>query len=327
MVPLRIVFMGTPDFAVPSLQALLDAHCNVVAVYTRAPKPKGRGHHIQKSPVHQLAEQNTIPVYTPKTLRVEEAQAEFCALKPDLVIVAAYGLILPVAVLEVPRYGCLNIHGSLLPRWRGAAPVPRAILAGDRESGVCLMKMEEGLDTGPVYASCRMPITSTMTAQDLMTALSLEGAKLLIEKLALIISGACLAVAQPEEGVIYAAKLEKHESVLDWSLPAASLARQVRAFTPWPAATFVFQGDVIKVLSADVVTLDHQSATRPQVGTILDANMTIQCGDSVNHDSGFLGIALRLKILQRPGKGPVTGAEFFRGLRLKTGDMLDELSS
>ncbi len=323
MIPVRIVFMGTPDFAVPALQALFDAHYDVVAVYTRAPKPKGRGHQVQKSPVHLLAEQKGIPVYTPKTLRVEEAQAVFAALKPDLAIVAAYGLILPVSVLEAPRYGCLNIHGSLLPRWRGAAPVSRAILAGDQESGVCLMKMEEGLDTGPVYASHRLPITSVMTAQNLMTALSLEGAKLLIEKLALIISGECQAVAQPEEGVTYAAKLEKHESALDWSLPAATLARQVRAFTPWPAATFVFQGDVIKVLSADVVTLDHQSDVRHQVGTILDANMMIQCGDAADQTSGC-SIALHLKTLQRPGKGPVTGAEFLRGLRLKAGDTLVE---
>lgn len=299
--PLRIVFMGTPDFAVPALQALLVGSHQVIAVYTRPPKPKGRGHAVQKSPVHLVAEAASVPVYTPKTLRPPEDQATFAALAPDLAIVAAYGLILPVPVLEATRLGCLNLHASLLPRWRGAAPIQRAILAGDTETGVCLMRMEAGLDTGPVYARGVVPITPTTTAPILQEALARVGADLLTTHLDGIAAGTLAAVSQPDEGVTLAPKLEKAEARLDWSRPAVELDRQIRAFTPWPGATFALAGEDIKVLAAQVC--DVTEAHPP--GTLLDESFTVACGSG----------ALRLVTVQRPGRGPTDGAACLRGLQ------------
>ena len=316
--PLRLIFMGTPDFAVPALRFLLNAdRFEVVAVYTRAPKPKGRGHQVQKTPVHELAEARRVPVFTPKTLRNEEAQAAFVAqaseLGADMAIVAAYGLILPKAVLEAPRLGCLNLHGSILPRWRGAAPIQRAILAGDAQSGVCLMGMEEGLDTGPVFASGTVDITDDMTAPDLQVALAELGARLLDEHLGAIASGALLSVPQVEDGMTYAAKIEKHEALIDWREDARAIDRKVRAFTPWPSAAFMLDTadgknpERVKILAATVV----ESEATATAGTLLSADGVIACGN---------GTALKLETVQRAGRGACDGASFLRGLRMSVGE-------
>ncbi len=305
---LRLVFMGTPDFAVPALQALLAGPHTVVAVYTRPPKPKGRGHAVQKSPVHQIAETAGVPVYTPKTLRNPDDQAAFAALAPDLAVVAAYGLILPVPVLEAARCGCLNLHASLLPRWRGAAPIQRAILAGDTETGVCLMRMEAGLDTGPVYARGVVPITSETTAPALQATLAQLGADLLKAHLDAIAHGTLPAIPQPDAGVTLAPKIEKAEARLDWSRPAVELERQIRAFTPWPGATFTLGAEEIKVLAATVRPTPHTAAP----GTLLAEGLTFACGAD----------ALQLLTVQRPGRNPTDGAACLRGLHLAPGSVL-----
>lgn len=309
--PLRIVFMGTPDFAVPALRFLLANAHEVVAVYTRAPKPRGRGHQVQKTPVHLLAEEQSIPVFTPKTLRTEEAQAEFAAHRADMAIVAAYGLLLPLPVLSAPRLGCVNLHGSLLPRWRGAAPVQRAILAGDAQSGLCLMRMEEGLDTGAVFASGVVDIAPNMTAPELMSALATMGAQLLADNLEKIASGDLTPVPQTEEGVLYAAKIEKGEALLDWTERAEVLERKVRAFVPWPCACFCLGesqgGESVKVLEARVVATDATA----QAGTLLSPEGIVACGE---------GTALQLVTVQRAGRGACDGAAFLRGLRMAVGE-------
>jgi len=304
--PLRLAFMGTPEFSVPALQALLAAGHQVVAVYTQPPRPKGRGHQVVKSPVHVAAEAAGIPVYTPLKLRDPADQATFAAHNLDLAVVAAYGLILPQAILDAPRAGCLNIHASLLPRWRGAAPIQRSILAGDSESGVCLMRMEAGLDTGPVYSRAVVPITATTTATTLHDALSAAGSQLLARDVAAIAAGTLPAVAQPEEGVTYAAKLTREDSKLDWQKSAAELERQIRALTPWPGTEFTLNGEALKVQAAEL------AEGTGQPGTLLDDQFTVACGQG----------ALRLLKVQRPGRGPVTGAEAVRGLQLVRGAQL-----
>jgi len=304
--PLRLAFMGTPEFSVRALQTLIDAGHDVVAVYTQPPRPKGRGHQVVKSPVHQAAEAAGIPVFTPLKLRDPVDQAAFAALNLDLAVVAAYGLILPPPILEAPVGGCLNIHASLLPRWRGAAPIQRSILAGDSESGVCLMRMEAGLDTGPVYSRAQVPITAETTAVSLHDALSAAGAELLGRDVVAIAHGRLAAVPQPEEGVTYAAKLTREDSLLEWSRDAAQLDRQVRALTPWPGTMFTLQGETIKVLEARPV----EGQGTP--GTVLDNTFTVACGTG----------ALQLLKVQRPGRAAVTGAEAQRGLQLAVGASL-----
>lgn len=300
---LRLAFMGTPDFALPALQALLDSPHEVVTVYTRAPKPKGRGHEVQKTPVHLLADSYGVLVRTPRTLRDADEQAHFASLRLDLAIVAAYGLILPKPVLDAPKMGCLNLHASLLPRWRGAAPIQRAIMAGDTESGVCLMDMEEGLDTGGVYAHGTVPITADTTGQSLHDTLSSLGGELLLAHLDAIAAGELQPVPQPDKGVTYAAKIEKAEARIDWSLPAATIERKLRAFTPWPACEFTFGNEVLKLLKAELVE------GRGAPGTLLDDRFTVACGEG----------ALRLVTVQRPGRGPVEGAACLRGLQATIG--------
>ncbi len=303
---LRIAFMGTPDFAVPALSALISGPHEVVAVYSQPPKPKGRGHQLQPSPVHALAERHHIPVFTPKTLRDPVEQEKFSALNLDLAVVAAYGLILPQVVLDAPRAGCVNLHGSLLPRWRGAAPIQRAILAGDAETGICLMKMEAGLDTGPVYARAALPITAQTTSSELHDDMAKLAARLLMQHLDAIAEGQLPALPQSDAGVTYAQKVEKSEARLDWRRPAIELERKVRAFTPWPGAEFELAGEVLKVIAAEVVP---QSGV---VGVLLDDQFTIACGEG----------ALRLTLVQRPGRTPVDGAACLRGLHLSAGTRL-----
>ncbi|MBX6323383.1 MAG: methionyl-tRNA formyltransferase, partial [Rhodospirillaceae bacterium] len=249
-VPLRLAFMGTPAFAVPSLEALLDAGHDVVAVYTQPPRPAGRGKRPMPSPVHEVALVRGLVVRTPRSLRKPAEAAAFAALRLDAAVVVAYGLILPKAILEAPRLGCINLHASLLPRWRGAAPIQRAILAGDAETGVSVMLMDEGLDTGPVLATDRTAIGPQTTAAELQEELATRGARLLVATLAAYADGEVKPVPQPSTGATYAPKLTREEGRIDWSQPASALDRQIRAFAPWPGAWFERAGERIKVLAA-----------------------------------------------------------------------------
>jgi methionyl-tRNA formyltransferase len=305
---LRLAFMGTPDFAASSLRALIDAGHDVVCVYSQPPRPAGRGHQVQRSPVQVLAEDRGIPVRTPKSLRNAEAQAEFAALDLDCAVVAAYGLILPQPILDAPRMGCLNIHASLLPRWRGAAPIQRAILAGDAETGVTIMQMDAGLDTGAMLLKDSVPITAETTAGSLHDALAKMGAGLIVQALDGLAEGRLTAEPQPDEGVTYAAKLSRDDGRLDWSQPADFIERQVRALNPWPGVWFDLGSERIKVLAAEPA----QSAPSAAPGTLLDDTLTVACADG----------AVRLIRVQRPGKAPVDGAAFLRGFNVTVGSVL-----
>ncbi len=306
--PLRLIFMGTPDFAVPALHALRAAGHEIKTVYCQPPKPAGRGHEIQKTPIHRAAEEMGLEVRTPKTLRDEAEQSHIKSLAPDAIIVAAYGLILPQAVLDIPRLGCFNIHGSLLPRWRGAAPIHRSLLAGDSETGITIMRMEAGLDTGPMLLKDSIPITSASTASSLHDALAEMGARLIVQALDLAAQGRLPETKQPEEGVTYAAKLTREDGAIDWTLPAAEIERQVRALNPWPGAFFKLGEETIKVLKAEPAP---QNAASPPA-SLLDEDFTVACGAG----------ALRLTLVQRAGKKPIDGASFLRGARLAKGERL-----
>jgi methionyl-tRNA formyltransferase len=305
--PLDLVFMGTPDFAATILAGLIAAGHRVAAVYTQPPRPAGRGHRLQPSPVEALAARHGLPVKAPTTLRDPAAQAEFAATPADAAIVAAYGLILPPPVLQAPRLGCLNVHASLLPRWRGAAPIQRAILAGDSQTGVTIMQMDEGLDTGPILLQQTIAIEPDATAGRLTEQLAQVGARLMPAALDGVAAGTLQPRPQPAEGVTYAAKLRREEARLDWRLPAVPLERQVRAFDPWPGAWFEGRGERIRVLAADIVA---SAAGEP--GTVLDEHLTVACGVG----------ALRPMQLQRPGRAPLDGAAFLRGFALPHGTLL-----
>lgn len=298
----RIAFMGTPDFAVHILQALLKAHYQIVAVYTQPPRPVGRGYKVTSSPVHLLTESHSLPIFTPETLRTEAAQNQWRSLNLDIAIVAAYGLILPKAILESPRQGSLNIHASLLPRWRGAAPIQRAILAGDTETGVTIMKMDTGLDTGDTLLMKKTPIYSTTTAPSLNETLSHLGAKALLEALPLYLEGKLQPVPQPQEGITYAEKLKKEEGKLDWNLEAAFLGRKIRALNPWPGTWFEIGKDRIKILEAEVISGEFPYPP----GTIFDDQLTIVCKKG----------ALRPLWVQKVGKSPLSADAFLRGYEL-----------
>jgi methionyl-tRNA formyltransferase len=302
---LRLAFMGTPDFAVPILAALHARH-DVAAVYSQPPRPAGRGHRVQPSPVQRFAEAHGLPVRTPRTLRDPQEQRDFAALGLDAAVVAAYGLILPKPILEAPRLGCLNVHASLLPRWRGAAPIQRALLAGDAESGVTIMQMDEGLDTGGMLLTERMPILPTTTASELHDRLAGIGARLVVEALEGVAAGRLGATSQPGEGVTYAAKLARDEGALDWRRPAAELERAVRALNPWPGVSFESPAGRIKLLAAETVPGSGEP------GTVLDDRLTIACGE------GALG-PLRL---QRAGREPTDVASFLRGCPVPAGTRL-----
>jgi methionyl-tRNA formyltransferase len=308
MTRLRLAFMGTPDFAVPSLAALLEAGHEVACVYSQPPRPSGRGHQVQPSPVHRFAQSRGLPVRTPLRLRGEEEQAAFRDLGLDAAVVAAYGLILPRPVLEAPRLGCLNVHGSLLPRWRGAAPIQRAVLEGDAETGITIMQMDEGLDTGAMLLKEAVPITPATTASDLHDRLSEVGARLIVEALAGLAEGRIAPEPQPEEGVTYAAKLRREEGRISWDRPADALDRQVRALTPWPGVWFESGGERIKVLAIEPLP----GAADAEPGTLLDGRLTVACS----------GGAVRLARVQRPGKAPVNGEAFLRGFPLVVGRKL-----
>lgn len=300
---LRLAYMGTPEFAVSALRALHQAGHDIAAVYTQPPKPAGRGQQVQKSPVQQYAEAHGIPVMTPKSLRDPEVQAEFAALRLDCAVVAAYGLLLPEPILRAPRLGCINIHASLLPRWRGAAPIHRAVLAGDALTGITIMLMDAGLDTGPMLSQQSVTIAPGATAGDLHDVLADMGADLIVETLRRYAAHEIAAQQQPANDVTYAHKLNKAEGAIDWTQPAAALERQARGLYPWPGCYFRFNGEVVKVLHVEV------ASGQGVPGTVLDAAATVACGDG----------ALRLVQVQRPGKGAVNGADFLNGLRLQPG--------
>ena len=304
---MRLVYMGTPDFAVPALAALLEAGHEVVCVYSQPPRPAGRGQKEQRSPVHELAAARGLAVRTPSSLKGEAAQREFADLKPDAAVVAAYGLILPKAVLAAPRLGCFNIHASLLPRWRGAAPIQRAILAGDAETGITIMQMDEGLDTGAMLRQAKTPIGPYDTGQILHDRLAEIGAREIVAALHDLDDGTAASRPQPAGGVTYAAKLARADGRLDWARSAAELARQVRAFDPWPGAWFEHGGERIKVLVAKPV----QGVTAAP-GTVVNAGPIVACGDG----------GLQLLKLQRAGKAPLEAGAFLRGYPLPAGSRL-----
>ena len=295
--------MGTPDFAVPALVALHAAGHDIAAVYTQPPRPAGRGKQLRPSPVQRKAEEMGIGVRHPESLKDIAAQAEFLALEADVAVVAAYGLILPPTILEAPRYGCLNIHGSLLPRWRGAAPIQRAILAGDPVTGITIMRMGEGLDTGPMLLKARVPVDEK-TAGELHDELSEIGANLMVEALAQLEQ--LHAEEQDPLEVTYAAKIDKSEARLDWHKPALQLEREVRAFSPFPGCWFELDGERIKVLRARVIGVNGAP------GTVLDDTLTIACGNA----------ALRPVTLQRAGKPAMAAADFLRGRIVAAGTVL-----
>jgi methionyl-tRNA formyltransferase len=304
-VPLRLIFMGTPDFSVPTLLELVAHGHEIAAVYTRAPKPGGRGMKLQPTPVEVEARRLDIPVLTPKTLKTAEAQEEFRRHDADAAVVVAYGMILPQAILDAPKLGCFNLHASLLPRWRGAAPINRAIMAGDAESGVMVMKMDIGLDTGDVAMAERLPITDTMTASDLHDALARLGADLMVRAMAALERGSLRLVKQADQGVTYAAKIEKAEARIDWSKPACDVLRHIHGLSPFPGAwsEIAGGGDAarVKILRCELV----KGSGEP--GGVLDDRLAIACGEG----------AIRIIELQRAGKAPMKAAEFLRGTPLR----------
>ncbi len=311
MTEFRLVFMGTPELAAPSLESLLDAGHQVVCVYTQPPRPAGRGRRETRSAVHEFAARRGIEVRCPATLRDDAVQTEFAALGADAAIVVAYGLILPLAILKAPRFGCFNIHASLLPRWRGASPIQRAIMAGDDETGITIMQMDEGLDTGPMVLAEALPITATTTAEELHDDLAALGARLVTEALDLIAAGRLSPRPQPDDGATYAAKLTRGDGALDWRRPAVELERQVRALNPWPGTWFACGSEHIRVLAAATA----ESAAGAAPGTVLDDAPTVACGDG----------ALRLVRLQRPGRAAMDSADFLRGFSLPPGACLPAL--
>ncbi len=308
MTSLRLVFMATPEFAIPALAALQDAGHEVVRVYTQPPRPAGRGRKLRLSAVHAAATRQGLEVRTPLTLAHAEEGRAFADLKADAAVVAAYGLILPPRILGATRLGCLNLHASLLPRWRGAAPIQRAIMAGDEESGITIMLMDEGLDTGPILLSERLPITPRTTAGELEAELARRGAPLMVAALEALAEGRLDPRPQPAFGATYAKKLSPDEGRLDWHRPASQLERLVRGLTPQPGAWFDYRGGRIKVPAAEVV-----EAAKGTPGAVLDEALTVACGTG----------GLRLLEVRRAGKAAMAAAEFLRGFPLSPGTVLE----
>ena len=301
---MRLVFMGSPDFSVPVLDALVSAGHQIACVYCQPPRPAGRGKKDRPTPVHARALELGLPVRHPTSLRHAEVQQEFAALQADVAVVVAYGLILPQAVLDAPRHGCLNIHASLLPRWRGAAPIHRAIMAGDAETGICIMQMEAGLDTGPVLRRLAKPIGENETTGALHDRLSVLGAKGILQALADL--GQLLPSPQPDVGVCYAEKIDKSEACVNWARPAVDLHRQIRGLSPFPGAWTLIDGARVKLLGAELAT----GTGAP--GTVLDEGLRIACGEG----------ALRITRLQRAGKAAQDAATALRGMAVPAGMVL-----
>jgi methionyl-tRNA formyltransferase len=302
---LKLIFMGTPDFAVPTLHALRDGGHQIVAVYTRAAKPANRGMKLQPTPVEQEATRLNIPVFTPTTLKTPESLEEFRAHDADAAVVVAYGMILPQAILDAPKLGCFNLHASLLPRWRGAAPINRAIMAGDAETGVMVMKMDAGLDTGEVAMAERVGVTDAMTAADLHDALARLGADLMVRAIGALERGRLQLTKQSEDGVTYAAKIDKSEARIDWNKPARAVLRQVQGLSPFPGAwcEMEIEGEQlrVKILRCEMATGVGVS------GQLLDDRLVVACGEG----------ALRILELQRAGKGAMKAEVFLRGTPLQ----------
>jgi methionyl-tRNA formyltransferase len=301
--PLRLIFMGTPDFAVPTLVELAARGHDIVAVYTRAPKPAGRGMDLQPSPVERAARKLNFPVLTPATLKGAEAETVFRAHQADAAVVVAYGLLLPKSILDAPPLGCFNVHASLLPRWRGAGPIHRAVMAGDMNTGTSVMKMNEGLDTGDIAMLESMPIGADMTAGDLHDALARLGADLMARALSALERGTLTLTPQPAVGVTYAKKISKDETRIDWSKPWREVHNHIRGLSPFPGAWFEIGGARAKALRST----KGEGSGPP--GTALDDALTIACGDG----------AVRLTHVQRAGKQPMQADEFLRGTPVKTG--------
>ena len=309
--PLRLVFMGTPEFAVPALVELVGRGYDVAAVYTRAPKPAGRGMGLQPSPVDRTARQFGLPVFAPKTLRTEEAQAAFSAHGADAAVVVAYGLILPRAILDAVPLGCFNVHASLLPRWRGAAPINRAIMAGDTESGVTIMRMDEGLDTGAMAMAERVPIGSDMTAGELHDKLAPLGADLMPRALGALARGSLELTPQPDDGVTYAAKIDKHETRIDWSKPATEVHNHIRGLSPFPGAWCEIPAEAGRPVRIKVLRTTRVDGMG-EPGTVLDNRLTVACGSG----------AIRIVELQQAGRKPMPVEEFLRGAPIAAGTRL-----
>lgn len=310
---MKLVFMGTPEFAVPTLRALYQAGHDIVAVYTQPPRPAGRGKRAQKSAVHKAAELWGLRVETPVSMKSDEAQANFAALGADCAVVVAYGQILPQAVLDAPNYGCVNVHASLLPRWRGAAPIHRAIMAGDKKTGVCVMQMEAGLDTGPVIVSAETDIADTDTTASLHDRLADMGARLINGALDMIADADILAVEpQPEEGVTYARKIDKAEAEIDWSLPADQIDRLVRGLFPFPGAWTTIGDERIKILAGSPDMIAGEKRGNQPTGCVLSDDLSIACGMGV----------YRIDRAQRAGKAAMDRADFLRGFDVPVGIQL-----
>jgi methionyl-tRNA formyltransferase len=305
--PLRLIFMGTPDFAVPTLLELVAHGHEIAAVYTRVAKPAGRGMKLQPTPVEREARRLGIPVLTPSTLKTPEAQAEFRAHDAEAAVVVAYGMILPQAILDTPKLGCFNLHASLLPRWRGAAPINRAIMAGDSETGVMVMKMDAGLDTGDVAMAERLAVTDAMTAADLHDALAPLGADLMVRAMGALERGKLQLTRQSDQGVTYAAKIEKTEARIDWNKPAREVLRHIHGLSPFPGAwcELAIDGEParVKILRCEVA----KGSGAP--GELLDDRLAVGCKEG----------AIRILELQRAGKGVMKAEEFLRGTALKAG--------
>jgi methionyl-tRNA formyltransferase len=303
---MKIIFMGTPAFAVPTLQRLINEHRNIVAVYTQPPRPAGRHYKEQPSPIHKLALANNIRVEVPASLKKSEAQIDFASYQADIVIVAAYGLILPEEILTAPKYGCINIHPSLLPRWRGAAPIQRTVLAGDQESAVCIMQIDQGLDTGDILLTERFPLDNTITAGSLHDYTAAKGAEMI--SFALDNLAKLQPVKQSEKGLTYALKLTKGEAKINWNKPSIEIDRIIRGFNPWPIAFCDYGGENIKIYSA---TFDDKPNSL-QPGTIIDDQFNIACN----------GGSLRPTLIQKPGKIIMKIEDFLRGHKVKVGTIL-----
>ena len=302
---MKLVFMGTPNFSVPALKALAQSNHQICAVYSQPPRPAGRGKKLRLSDVHKEALDLGLTVHNPTSFKSDKDRTIFRKLKADIAIVVAYGLILPNQILSAPKFGCLNIHASLLPRWRGAAPIQRAIMEGDDETGVCIMKMEEGLDTGPILSSRKIQIKENDNAKILSERLSLVGSKLIVEVLDAL--SEFKAYSQSAAGVTYARKIEKSETKIDWSLPAKTINRKIRALSPFPGAWTEINGERIKLLASKVINKENEP------GMVLDTGFSIACGQK----------AVEITEAQRPGKSAQKSDVFLRGFRLQKGSKLD----
>lgn len=303
---MKIIFMGTPEFAVPVLETLYNSNNQLIAVYTKPPKSANRGKKICKSPVHIKAEQLNIPVFTPNSFKYETNVTELSSFKPDIIIVAGYGLILRQVVLDIPRYCCLNIHPSSLPRWRGASPVERTIEAGDTETAVCIMKMDSGLDTGDILLRENISLKGNEKASELCKNLFIQGTELIVKNIDNIKD--LKATPQSKEGITYAKKIEKYEGRINWKLSAAKIERKIRAFDRWPNCWFNYKGEDIKIMHGEV----HSTNSTQKPGTVLDEDLNIQTGYG----------QLKPILLQRPGKKPVNLKDFLNGFKIPVGTVL-----